>query len=78
MDGFDAADFVAANERLGLRLCAVPLADGTHRLTRWRLPEAVANAGKIATLWAAKVGEDPGRLEQLTTHLIGRASRTQA
>jgi len=75
MDDFNVGDFVATIESLGLKLGAVPLADGTVRLTRWRMPHAVANADKIDSLWATRIGEDSARLEQLASHVMQRTDR---
>jgi hypothetical protein len=51
MPDFDAEGFVAAVERLRLLLTAVPLADGSVRLNRWRTPDAVIHAQRIEALW---------------------------
>ena len=69
MPEFDIEVFVAKLERLGLRLTAVPLADGRLRVNRWRMPGAAENAKQIQDLWAAQVGDDPGRMDLLAAHL---------
>ena len=57
---------------------AYGIADGTVRLSRWRMPKAVINAKEIEDLWTAQIGEDPDRIEQLTTHVMDRTSRLSA
>ena len=37
---FDIETFVAKMDRMGLKLTAVPLADGKYRLNRWRTMQA--------------------------------------
>jgi hypothetical protein len=41
MPDFDVEAFVAKLESLGVKLTAVPLADGRMRINRWRMPHAV-------------------------------------
>src|SRR5580704_29264 len=74
MPDFDAEGFVAAVERLGLLLTAVRFSDGNVRLYRWRLPDAVIHAQRIEALWAAWIGENPDRLQQLASHILSRTS----
>jgi hypothetical protein len=75
MGGFRVDDFVATVEHLGLILAAVPLADGTIRLSRWRMPDAVTHASEIENLWTTHIGDDPDRLKQLATHIMERTSQ---
>jgi hypothetical protein len=70
MPDFDAEGFVAAVERLGLRLTAVRFPDGNVRLYRWRMPDAVINAHRIEALWAARIGENQDRVQQLGAHVM--------
>jgi hypothetical protein len=70
MPDFDPEGFAAAVERLGLRLTAVRLADGSVRLNRWRTADAVSNADRIEALWAAQIGENPDRVRELAAYII--------
>jgi hypothetical protein len=74
MPDFDAEGFVAAVERLGLLLTAVRFSDGNVRLYRWRMPDAVIHAQRIEALWAAWIGENPDRLQQLESLILSRTS----
>jgi hypothetical protein len=74
MPDFDAEGFVAAVERLGLLLTAVRFPDGNVRLYRWRTPDAVIHAHRIEALWAAQIGENPGRVRELSAYVIKRSS----
>jgi hypothetical protein len=49
---FDIEAFVAKMDRMGLKLTAVPLADGKYRLNRWRTMDALAHTQQIQDLWA--------------------------
>jgi hypothetical protein len=74
MPDFDAEGFVAAVERLGLLLTAVRFPDGNVRLYRWQMPDAVIHAQRIEALWAAWIGENPDRLQQLESLILSRTS----
>ena len=74
MTGFDVAAFVAMLERLGVRLTAVPLADGKLRINRWRMLQAVEHTEQIQDLWESQVGEDQARIEVLAAFLNARAA----
>jgi hypothetical protein len=75
MPDFDPEGFVAAIERLGLVLTAVPLADGSVRLNRWRTADAVINAHRIEALWAAQIGENPDRVRELAAYVLRRSTK---
>jgi hypothetical protein len=68
MADFDVEAFVAKFESLGVKLTAVPLADGRVRINRWRMPNAV-DALQIEHLWAAQIGTNQARIDLLATHL---------
>ena len=70
MADFDAAGFVATLEDLGVKLAAVPLADGRFRVTRWKLPSAVEHAQEIERLWALQVGQSQARIDLLARHIL--------
>jgi hypothetical protein len=69
MPEFDAAGFVAKMDGMGLKLTAVPLADGRYRLNRWRTMQAFEHGQQINDLWASQIGTDLGRIDLLTAHL---------
>ena len=69
MAEFDVEEFVAKMDRLGLKLTAVPLADGKYRVNRWRMSEAVENAEQIQNLWTSQIGDNQSRIDQLAAHL---------
>jgi hypothetical protein len=52
MPEFDIDAFITEVERLGLKLTATRLLDGTYRVNRWRMPDAITNAQQIEDLWA--------------------------
>jgi hypothetical protein len=70
---FDVEAFVAKMDRMGLKLTAVPLADGKFRVNRWRTMEAVQHSQQIQDLWASQIGDDPKRIAVLAAHLIDAA-----
>ena len=68
MQDFDVEAFVAKLESLGVKLTAVPLADGRMRINRWRMPHAVDTV-QIESLWASQIGQNQGRIDRLAAHL---------
>ena len=74
MPDFDAEEFVAKMDRMGVKLTTVPLAGGTYRINRWRLPQAVEKADLIESLWSSHIGDNQARIDQLASHL----TRTQS
>ena len=78
MPDFDPEEFATAVERLGLLLTAVPLADGSVRLNRWRTADAIIIAHRIEALWAAQIGEDPDRARELAAYIMRRSSAPTA
>ena len=56
MNAFDVESFVAEMDRMGVKLTAVPLADGTVRVNRWRTMQAVEHGHRIDHLWGMQVG----------------------
>jgi hypothetical protein len=69
MSDFDAEEFIAQLERLGMMLTATPLADGTFRLSRWKMPHASDHTQQIEDLWTSQIGDDHARIEVLVAHL---------
>jgi hypothetical protein len=74
MTGFDVAAFVANLECLGIRLTAVPLADGKLRISRWRMMQAAEHTDQIQDLWDTQVGEDQDRIDVLAAFLNARSA----
>lgn len=74
MAEFDAAAFVAKLERMGMRLTAVPLADGKVRINRWHMMHAADNTKQIQSLWAHELGEDQARIDVLAAFLDARSA----
>jgi hypothetical protein len=74
MSDFDVEAFVAKLESLGVKLTAVPLADGTMRISRWRMPNAV-DASQIDSLWASQIGGNQARMDLLAAHLAPAAAK---
>jgi hypothetical protein len=70
MSEFDAAAFTREIERAGFKLTATPLADGKYRVGRWSMINA--DRHQVDKLWAAKVGDNPQRLDLLARHLVCR------
>jgi hypothetical protein len=74
MPDFDVEAFVAKLESLGVKLTAVPLADGRMRINRWRMPHAV-DASQIESLWASQIGQNQGRIDVLAAHLAPASAK---
>jgi hypothetical protein len=74
MPEFDIDAFITEVERLGLKLSATRLLDGSYRVNRWRMPDAISNAPQIEDLWAKHIGDDKARMNLLGTHLARRSS----
>src|ERR1700722_10462392 len=58
MADFDVEGFVAEMDRLGVKLTAVPLADGKYLMNRWRMSGAFENAKQIEKLWISQIGNN--------------------
>jgi hypothetical protein len=71
---FDVEAFVAKMDRMGLKLTAVPLADGKYRLNRWRTMQAFEHTQQIQDLWVSQIGTNQNRIDQLATHLAHAAA----
>jgi hypothetical protein len=54
MADFDIEGFVAEMDRMGLKLTAVPLADGKYLVNRWRMSGAFEHAKQIEDLWTSR------------------------
>jgi hypothetical protein len=71
---FDIEAFVSKMDCMGLKLTAVPLADGKYRLNRWRTMQAFEHTQQIQDLWASQIGNNQNRIDQLATHLAQAAA----
>jgi hypothetical protein len=78
MPDFDVEAFIIRLDRMGMKLTAVPLADGKLRVNRWCMLNATAHAKQIQDLWTAQVGNDQERIDILAAHLAKAASREAA
>jgi hypothetical protein len=70
MPEFEVEAFITELERMGMKLTALQLADGTLKVYRWRMGDARENAPQIDALWNSQVGEDPARIDLLAAHII--------
>jgi hypothetical protein len=66
---FDVQGFVAKMDRMGLKLTAVPLADGRFRLNRWRTMQAFEHTQQIQDLWTSQIGTNQNRIDMVAAHL---------
>jgi len=73
MPDFDVETFVNKLDRMGMKLTAVPLADGKLRVNRWRMLNASEHTQQIQDLWAMQIGNDQERIDLLATHLAKAA-----
>jgi hypothetical protein len=78
MSAFDIDAFITELERLGVKLTTIRLADGTHRVNRWRMSEASAHGEQIERLWAAHINDNQTRMRLLAGRLLVRASTSNA
>jgi len=72
---FDVEAFVTQLDGMGLKLTAVPLADGKYRVNRWRTMDAVQHRQKIQDLWTSQIGNSQSRLDTLAAHLAQAAAK---
>jgi hypothetical protein len=72
MAEFDVAAFVAKMDGMGVKLTAVPLADGKVRVSRWRMMQTVENAKQAEDLWIAQIGNNQARIDVLAKHLTAQ------
>ena len=78
MQEFDVEAFVAKLDEMGVKLTAVPLADGKFRVNRWRMMNAVEHSKQIQDLWTTQIGDNQDRIDQLAAHLSQAAPRVTA
>jgi hypothetical protein len=75
MPDFDVEAFITTLDRMGMKLTAVPLADGKLRINRWRMLDAWEHAQQIQDLWSTQIGNDQERISVLAAHLDKTASK---
>jgi hypothetical protein len=78
MPDFDVEAFITELDRMGMKLTAIPLADGKLRVSRWCMLNANEHAQKIQDLWTKQIGNDQERIDVLATHLAKAALREAA
>ena len=78
MADFDVEAFVAKLDRMGMKLTAIPLADGKLRVSRWCMLSATEHAQQIQDLWTMQIGDDQERIDVLAAHLARAAPRKAA
>ncbi len=72
MAEFDVAAFVAKMDGMGVKLTAVPLADGKVRVSRWRMMQSVEHAKQAEDLWMSQIGTNQARIDVLAKHLTAQ------
>jgi hypothetical protein len=73
MPDFDVEAFVAKLDGMGVKLTAIPLADGKLRVNRWCMLRASEHAHEIEDLWTTQIGNDRERIDVLAAHLAKAA-----
>ena len=74
MADFDVEAFITKLDRMGMKLTAVPLADGKLRVNRWCMLNAAEHAEQIQDLWTTQIGNDRERIDVLAAHLANAAA----
>lgn len=74
MPDFDVEAFITKLDRMGMKLTAVPLADGKLRVNRWCMLNAAEHAQQIQDLWTTQIGNDRDRIDVLAAHLANAAA----
>jgi hypothetical protein len=75
MADFDVEAFIRKLDGMGMKLTAVPLADGKFRVSRWCMMKANEHAQQIQDLWTRQIGDDQERVDVLAAHLAKLAPR---
>jgi hypothetical protein len=73
--GFDVEAFIAELDGMGMKLTAIPLADGKFRVSRWCMMKANEHAEQIQDLWSTQIGDDQERIDALAAHLAKKLPR---
>jgi hypothetical protein len=75
MPDFDVDAFISKLDGMGMKLTAIPLADGKFRVSRWCMMKANDHAQQIQELWSRQIGDNQQRIDVLAAHLVKLASR---
>jgi len=75
MADFDVEAFISKLDGMGMKLTAIPLADGKFRVSRWCMMKANEHAQQIQDLWTRQIGDDQERIDVLAAHLAKMAPR---
>jgi len=75
MPDFDVETFITKLDSMGMKLTAVPLADGKLRVNRWCMLNAAEHAHEIEDLWTTQIGNDRERIDVLAAYLAKAAPR---
>ncbi len=67
---FDVEAFIAKLDGMGMKLTAIPLADGKFRVSRWCMMKANEHTEQIQDLWTTQIGDDQERIDVLAAHLV--------
>jgi hypothetical protein len=78
MPGFDVEAFITKLDGMGMKLTAIPLADGRFRVNRWCMLNANEHAQQIDDLWNGQIGDHQERIDVLAAHLAKVAPRDTA
>lgn len=78
MPDFDVEAFITKLDGMGMKLTAIPLADGRFRVSRWCTLNAAQHARRIDELWTGQVGDDQARIDVLAVHLAKTAPQDAA
>ena len=78
MPDFDVEAFISKLDGMGMKLTAIPLADGKFRVSRWCMMNANDHAQQIQELWARQIGDNQERIDVLAAHLVKLSSREAA
>ena len=70
MAEFDVEAFVTKLYDMGMKLTALPMADGKLKIYRWRMMGAFEHAREIEDLWKSQIGDDQARIDLLASHLF--------
>jgi hypothetical protein len=66
---FDVEAFIKKLDGMGMKLTAIPLADGKFRISRWCMMNANEHAEQIQDLWTKQIGDNQKRIDALAAHL---------
>jgi hypothetical protein len=73
MPKFDVDAFITKLGDMGMKLTAVPMADGKLKVYRWRMVGAFEHASEIDDFWKSQIGDDQARIAILASRLVSAA-----